>query len=169
MALLTELVAGPPVPSTVRRSARALVAAGAAPESRAVAFRVPGRVEVVGKHTDYAGGRSLTLACDRGFGVVGVSRPESGVILLDAVRGESTRWREGRPAGDAPAWAIFPAEWREAYGARFPHRLEAASFFTTQAADGAREILADDAWGPWFPDFTRGRWAERPPVTIGDA
>ncbi len=28
---------------------------------------VPGRIEVLGKHTDYAGGRSLTCAIDRGF------------------------------------------------------------------------------------------------------
>ena len=30
---------------------------GAAPESPARAFWVPGRIEVLGKHTDYAGGR----------------------------------------------------------------------------------------------------------------
>ena len=30
---------------------------------------VPGRIEVLGKHTDYAGGRSLTCAAERGFSV----------------------------------------------------------------------------------------------------
>ena len=34
---------------------------------------VPGRVEVFGKHTDYAGGRSLLCAIERGFHVA--SRP----------------------------------------------------------------------------------------------
>jgi len=28
---------------------------------------VPGRIEVLGKHTDYAGGRSLVCATERGF------------------------------------------------------------------------------------------------------
>ncbi|MCS6863096.1 MAG: hypothetical protein NZT92_22550, partial [Abditibacteriales bacterium] len=32
-----------------------------------VAYFVPGRVEVLGKHTDYAGGHSLLIAADRGF------------------------------------------------------------------------------------------------------
>ena len=30
---------------------------------------VPGRIEVLGKHTDYAGGQSLTCAVERGFAV----------------------------------------------------------------------------------------------------
>jgi len=30
-------------------------------------YVVPGRVELVGKHVDYAGGRSITCAVDRGI------------------------------------------------------------------------------------------------------
>jgi galactokinase len=38
------------------------------PRGRAMAFGfVPGRIEVFGRHTDYAGGRSLVCAIDRGF------------------------------------------------------------------------------------------------------
>ena len=38
------------------------------PSHRAVAFGfVPGRIEVLGRHTDYAGGRTLVCAVDRGF------------------------------------------------------------------------------------------------------
>ena len=43
---------------------------GAAPESPARAFWVPGRIEVLGKHTDYAGGCSLLGAVSKGFAVV---------------------------------------------------------------------------------------------------
>ena len=32
-----------------------------------VSWFVPGRIEVLGKHTDYAGGRSLLAAVDRGI------------------------------------------------------------------------------------------------------
>jgi hypothetical protein len=35
--------------------------------SAAKAFFVPGRVEVLGKHTDYAGGRSLLMAVSKAF------------------------------------------------------------------------------------------------------
>ena len=31
---------------------------------------IPGRIEVLGKHTDYCGGRSIVCAIDRGFHVV---------------------------------------------------------------------------------------------------
>jgi galactokinase len=34
---------------------------------RPVSFWVPGRIEVLGKHTDYGGGRSLLCAVERGI------------------------------------------------------------------------------------------------------
>jgi galactokinase len=37
------------------------------PEEEVYAFYVPGRLEVFGKHTDYAGGHSLLFPLDRGF------------------------------------------------------------------------------------------------------
>jgi galactokinase len=40
--------------------------------ARPVAFFVPGRIELVGKHVDYAGGRSLVTAVERGFSIVAV-------------------------------------------------------------------------------------------------
>jgi len=51
--------------------ARALADAGRA-DDEAVAFFVPGRIEVLGKHTDYAGGRSLLAAAERGVCLVAV-------------------------------------------------------------------------------------------------
>jgi hypothetical protein len=46
---------------------RALAAAGVSNLSDLRAYFVPGRVEVLGKHTDYAGGRSLLAAVERGI------------------------------------------------------------------------------------------------------
>lgn len=40
-------------------------------------FYVPGRIEVVGKHTDYCGGRSLLAATNKAFCVVTRERPDS--------------------------------------------------------------------------------------------
>ena len=40
---------------------------GVSADSPAKAFFVPGRVEVLGKHTDYAGGRSLLMAVSKAF------------------------------------------------------------------------------------------------------
>ena len=47
------------------------------------AFYVPGRIEFLGKHTDYAGGRSLVCAVDRGFCLVASPRTDSLVRVLD--------------------------------------------------------------------------------------
>lgn len=47
------------------------------------AWFVPGRIEVLGKHTDYAGGRSLVCAIDRGFRVVAAPRDDSVITLTD--------------------------------------------------------------------------------------
>ena len=61
------------------RSARALVGAGIDPQEEVRAIFVPGRLEVLGKHTDYAGGRSIVAALDRGFCLVVYPRPDARV------------------------------------------------------------------------------------------
>ncbi len=48
---------------------------------------VPGRIEVLGKHTDYAGGRSLLCATERGICFVASARDDNRVRVLDAGRG----------------------------------------------------------------------------------
>ncbi len=50
-------------------------------------FFVPGRIEVLGKHTDYAGGRSLLCAVERGFCLIASRRSDRRVRVLDAGRG----------------------------------------------------------------------------------
>lgn len=50
---------------------------------------VPGRIEVLGKHTDYAGGRSLLCAVERGFCARVTPRDDPVVRVTDVVRGMS--------------------------------------------------------------------------------
>lgn len=38
------------------------------------AFFVPGRIEILGKHTDYVGGRSIITATEKGFCIVVAKR-----------------------------------------------------------------------------------------------
>src|SRR4026209_1839549 len=49
---------------------------------------VPGRLEVFGKHTDYAGGRTLVCPVPRGFAMVASARTDGRVRVSDAWRGE---------------------------------------------------------------------------------
>ena len=56
-------------------------------QAPAWAWAVPGRIEIFGKHTDYAGGCSLVAAVPKGFVVVASPRDDGHVTVLDA------RWR----------------------------------------------------------------------------
>ncbi len=51
---------------------------------------VPGRIELLGKHTDYAGGRSLLATVERGFCVAALSRQDATIRIVDASSGERT-------------------------------------------------------------------------------
>jgi len=54
------------------------------------AWFVPGRVEIFGKHTDYAGGRSLVAAVSRGFAVAAAPRDDQLVRAFDIASGQRT-------------------------------------------------------------------------------
>ena len=71
---------------------------------------VPGRIEVLGKHTDYAGGRSLVCAVAQGFVVAAAPRADQEVRVFD-VAGERavTLPFEASLAQPSPLWARYPA------------------------------------------------------------
>ena len=90
-------------------AARSLLRDGARANRPAHAFFVPGRIEVLGKHTDYAGGSSLVCAVPQGFALVAV--PESGpnLRLTETTTGENVAFSLAPdlvpPAGH---WANYP-------------------------------------------------------------
>jgi galactokinase len=71
------------------------------------AWFVPGRVEVLGKHTDYGGGRSLICAAERGFDVVSAPRADGRVALTDLGRGARLMLDLNGPP-PAVSWATYP-------------------------------------------------------------
>lgn len=80
--------------------------AGLTPRAR---YHVPGRIEVLGKHTDYAGGRSLVCATEQGFAVEVAPRTDGMVRIIDAAAREVREFPAGPdlepPRGD---WANYP-------------------------------------------------------------
>ena len=68
---------------------------------------VPGRIEIVGKHTDYAGGRSLVCAIDRGLCVVARPRTDGRVSIEDLGR-RSTVVLDAGDTEPAQHWAVYP-------------------------------------------------------------
>ncbi len=71
------------------------------------AWFVPGRIEVLGKHTDYGGGRSLICAAERGFHVVSAARADRRLSLTDLGRGTSLVLDTDEPRPEA-SWATYP-------------------------------------------------------------
>ncbi|KAL1518550.1 hypothetical protein AB1Y20_002839 [Prymnesium parvum] len=95
-------------------AARRLLAAGLPPSSAALALWVPGRVEILGKHTDYAAGRSVLAAATRGFAAVVVARDDARCRVLAsfalAQRREAAEFSLAPDASDTPPadWAVYP-------------------------------------------------------------
>lgn len=69
---------------------------------------VPGRIEVLGKHVDYAGGRSLLCTVERGIAVVARLRDDRTVVLRDARRREALQLSLVQPSKGSIPWAVYP-------------------------------------------------------------
>ena len=85
------------------------------------AFFVPGRIEVLGKHTDYAGGRSLIVATEQGFCTVFRPREDGRIRVTDAVSGETVDFaldRELSPT--ARHWSNYPMTVARRIARNFP-------------------------------------------------
>ncbi len=60
-----------------------------AESSKAHLIWVPGRLEIAGKHTDYAGGRSLIAPTEQGIAMIAVPRSDRHIFVVDARSQES--------------------------------------------------------------------------------
>lgn len=73
------------------------------------AWFVPGRIEVLGKHTDYAGGRSLLCAIDRGFRIVAAPRDDRIVTMSDLAHDvEATLEMDASLPQAQGRWSAYP-------------------------------------------------------------
>lgn len=68
---------------------------------------IPGRLEVLGKHTDYAGGRTLVCAVPRGFAVAAGRRDDAVVRVVDAKRGEELCVNVAEPPVAVTGWRRY--------------------------------------------------------------
>ena len=80
------------------RAEAALVQLTGADDGVGFRFWVPGRIEFLGKHTDYAGGRSLLCAAERGMCVAVAPRHDDRLRVHDAITGETVDQRMSQHA-----------------------------------------------------------------------
>ncbi len=82
---------------------------------------VPGRVELFGKHTDYAGGRSLLCAVERGFAVSAAPRRDGKIHAVDVAHGDSYVTSLSAEPQDADAgWPMYVAAVARRLASNFP-------------------------------------------------
>lgn len=114
--------------------------------SRSLAFFVPGRIEVLGKHTDYAGGRSLLCAMERGFAVVAAPRSDDRVRVVDAMRNE-TRELAMDPELDAERgdWSNYVAAVARTMTRHFPGARRGADIAFASDLPGASGMSSSTA------------------------
>ncbi|MEO6865843.1 MAG: galactokinase family protein [Gemmatimonadaceae bacterium] len=90
--------------------------AAAVDDTDTFAFWVPGRIEVLGKHTDYGGGRSLLCAVERGVCVVAHARDVDPTSARDGQFAALVRVRDANSGetvefGLSPDVAPMPGHW----------------------------------------------------------
>jgi galactokinase len=66
------------------KAAAAIRETGVASTSSVIACWGPGRIEVLGKHTDYCGGESVLATAERGFCMIAAPRGDNAVQIIDA-------------------------------------------------------------------------------------
>ncbi|HEY1966082.1 MAG TPA: galactokinase family protein, partial [Acidobacteriaceae bacterium] len=88
---------------------------------------VPGRIEVLGKHTDYAGGRSLLCTAERGFCVAAVPRNDGLVRIHDVVRNQAFEFTTS-PELKVPtsSWRLYAAVVARRLARNFPGAVRGA-------------------------------------------
>lgn len=90
-------------------------------------YYVPGRIEILGKHTDYAGGRSLIAAIERGFCLVASPRQDNVVHMLSVVDGREANFSiTPELVPNATHWTNYPMTVARRIARNFPGPMRGA-------------------------------------------
>ena len=121
-----------PKAALLARAARALMDLGHAPAAPAHAVFVPGRIEVLGKHTDYAGGRSLIAAAEQGVCLIAVPRQDATVRAAALDLGDACEFPLSPDlAPTVGHWSNYPMIVARRVALNFPGRLRGADLALT--------------------------------------
>ncbi len=90
-------------------------------------YFVPGRIEVLGKHTDYAGGRSLLCAAERGMCFAVAPRDDDRMRIVDGRLGENVEFAISPSVRAEPGhWSNYPMTMARRLARNFPGTLKGA-------------------------------------------
>lgn len=106
---------------------------------------VPGRLEVFGKHTDYAGGHSLVAAVPRGFTVRATPAASGEISVTDRATGERAVF-EPRGGGASEGWRRYPQTVIRRLAANFPDANLSADIEFTSSLPQAAGVSSSSAF-----------------------
>ena len=108
---------------------------------------VPGRIEVLGKHTDYAGGRSLLCTVERGFCLAASRRSDRRLRILDAGRGLRAELRLAPDLAPVEGeWAVYPQVVARRVARNFPGELDGADIAFASDLPAAAGLSSSSAF-----------------------
>ncbi|WP_084148559.1 galactokinase family protein [Brachybacterium phenoliresistens] len=121
----------------------------ASPVLTTSAWFVPGRVELLGKHTDYAGGRSLLAAVDLGHTVTARAREDRVLRVVSSLSEDAVELDLDAPAAAAPAedghWSGYVRTVAARLDANFPGILRGAEVEITSTLPPAAGMSSSSA------------------------
>src|SRR5690606_35491990 len=88
---------------------------------------IPGRIEFLGKHTDYCGGSSIVCAIDRGFHLSIAYGDLHTLRLINRDTGEDVSLDLNDPKPPPRHWSKYAAEVVKRLGSNFPGMLRGAT------------------------------------------
>jgi galactokinase len=128
------------------RNATALSASTSGQKRAVRAYWTPGRIEVLGKHTDYAGGSTLTAAAERGMCTVASARDDAVVEISDTRRRKSIRFSIGpelKP--EAGHWPNYPMTVARRIARNFPGSVRGADIVFSSDLPSAAGMSSSSA------------------------
>ena len=104
-----------------------LIKAGLSASAPVKVLYVPGRIEVLGKHTDYAGGRSVLATPEKGFVFVIAPRSDSTVRITPVSMGETAEFKIDPDLSPVLGhWSNYPMTVARRVARNFPGKLQGA-------------------------------------------
>jgi len=109
------------------QAGNALINTGIAESAPAHAFFVPGRIEVLGKHTDYAGGRSLIATTEKGFCLAAHARSDNVLHITNTPTAENAKFKISADLAGFPGhWKNYPMSVAQRLARNFGEQLYGA-------------------------------------------
>ncbi len=107
---------------------------------------VPGRIEILGKHTDYAGGQSLTIAVEQGFCMVARSRGDRQMRVIDIADSACVQFRLAPDLEPSlGCWSNYPMTVARRLARNFPGIEDGADIALMSDLPGAAGMSSSSA------------------------